>query len=189
MKYLLLAIVLPTGLLTGCHTTTQASRDGATATKQIVANFHDLEQKQLNDINNQYDKEFGKIMTEMTALTWKEADQGFDRESVLIADNLAKDWKFQTQPGAISGTMLTTVQTDYKKLRSAEAALDNLRQDYTDNYKKAAAQLDLLEQIETSLDAVSKTPSEWNDMQTTLAMFYKAYNDQPTNSVPAPAKK
>lgn len=188
MKIHPLFIILFAIGLTGCSTTTCTSRKSAAATRQLVTNFRNLEQKRLDDINANYRQEFGKLMSEMTQLTWKETEQGFDRQSVLLADKLAGDWSGQTQPGAISGTLLQIVQQDYSQLTNSESELDQLRSTYVDQYKNVAAQLDQLKQIEANLDALSKTQTQWNNDQAVLGMLYQAYRDtqnaSATNAVP-----
>jgi hypothetical protein len=169
-----LVLVFSTGCaITG--TTTSASRKAAVATKKLVASYRSEQQRRINDINHGYQEASGKVFIEMARLMTEDTYQDFDREALRLSEKYIDEWSKDTAPGKVSADFLTMIEVDFAKLRASEAKLDEIRLNYAKQYENAAAQLNMLQQIEANLDAVSKTKSEWNDTQNALKALYKAY--------------
>lgn len=173
-----LCLILLLAFSTGCafvSSTTQDSRTSARETQRLVAQYRSEQQKRLDAINHDYQQASGKVFTEMTRLVNTELYQDFDHEALSLSEKYISSWEVATQPGRVADDLLQTIQADYLKLRKSETNLNQIRVNYARQYENAAAQLNLLQQIEANLAAVSKTKSEWKDLQQTLQIFYDAY--------------
>jgi phage terminase small subunit len=174
--FFLLIVLLSNGCaLTG--TTTSHSRGSALATKMLVADYRAEQQKRIQEINHAYQEASGKVFIEMARLLNQELTQDFDREALALSEKYIDEWAKSTQPGKVAADLLGVVQGDFQKIRASEARLNEIRANYAKQYDNASVQLNLLQEIEANLEAVSKSKSDWKNMQETLQRLYKAYQD------------
>jgi hypothetical protein len=114
-------------------------------------------------------------MGELTSLSRRQTEQQMELAALKISDQLVEQWQKQSLPGVFRQNFLDLVRADYDRLRSAEAALDQARQQYAEDLKTVTLKLNLLKDVENKLVRLSETSGQAREAAQLLQVLYASY--------------
>jgi hypothetical protein len=184
-----LALVLLMLGSSGCTTAGHMSRTAARNAQKIVDQFKLAQMQRVEAANAQYQKDYGDLSRALCQLLQQDSEESLDEDAAVLTDSLISDWKTATLPGKFRDTMLSTVQGDYAKLRANEKTLDDARNTYARNYQNASMPLNLLNQIDSDLNALT-APTGWTkdytkDLDAALTGTWDAYRKTTQEKIPS----